>query len=382
VRVWLAALSTLGYPVDGYFWISLNWALGLRSLGCELVWFEEHDPDWSDDELAEKTSYVQGLLATHLPEASFALDTEVPAGVAEKLSFTPLTLEDIAASDVLISFAKRLRDRVVRRFGCAALLDVDPGITQGWIKYGAYKLADYDVYFTVGEGVPPNDAGYHWEHTFPCVALDHWPVSAPAPDAAFTTVTHWGPGRTFSDGKEIYPNDKRRSFLPYLALPQRTAQPLELAIPIGHQDWPPWPEEYAKLRADGWRLRDATQLASPWDYQRYVQGSLGEFSCAKPAYVDLKIGWMSDRTVCYLASGKPAIVQYTGPSKVLPDAGGLFRFRSPDEAVSCLEAAMKEYDENCRLARALAEEHFDARKVVARVLERTVEARQAPAHTR
>src|SRR5262249_17526204 len=159
-------------------------------LGCELVWLEEQDPDWGDDELGEKLSHVHGLLTTRFPEASLALDVEVPAGARERLSFAPLGVDDIAAPDVLISFAKRLPNEIVKRFGCSALVDIDPGITQGWIKYGAYELAEYDVYFTVGEGVPPDDAGYRWEHTFPCVAVDHWPVSAPASDAAFTTVTH------------------------------------------------------------------------------------------------------------------------------------------------------------------------------------------------
>jgi hypothetical protein len=86
----------------------------------------------------------------------------------------------------------------------------------------------------------------------------------------------------------------------------------------------------------------------------------------------LQNAWISDRTLCYLASGKPAVVQDTGPSRFLPERCGLFRFRTLNEAVRCLETVAADYDEQCRQARALAEEHFDARKVVRRLLEQVL----------
>jgi len=86
----------------------------------------------------------------------------------------------------------------------------------------------------------------------------------------------------------------------------------------------------------------------------------------------LQNAWISDRTICYLASGKPAVVQHTGPSRFLPDAGGLFRFRTLDEAAACLEAVGDDYDRQCQLARSLAEEFFDARTVLRRVLDRAL----------
>ena len=136
-------------------------------------------------------------------------------------------------------------------------------------------------------------------------------------------------------------------------------------------------EQYRRLmEPKGWRLREAWDVSStPYDYRAYVQRSRGEFSCAKPSTVALETAWVSDRTLCYLASGKPAVVQSTGPSRLLPDAEGLFRFRGIDEAAHALAAAEADYGRHCRLARALAEEHFDARRVVGRVLERAFELR-------
>ncbi len=105
------------------------------------------------------------------------------------------------------------------------------------------------------------------------------------------------------DAGELYSNDKRTGLLPFLDLPRRTTQPLELAILLGEYDQ----DERVMLLERGWRLRDAPEVAAtPWDYQRYIQDSYGEFSCVKPSYIRLETAWISDRTLCYLASGKPA----------------------------------------------------------------------------
>jgi hypothetical protein len=87
----------------------------------------------------------------------------------------------------------------------------------------------------------------------------------------------------------------------------------------------------------------------------------------------LQNGWVSDRTVCYLASGKPVVVQHTGPSRFLPEAEGVFRFQCMDDAVSALAAIQADYEHHSRIARALAEEYFDGRRVVGQILERALD---------
>ena len=122
-------------------------------------------------------------------------------------------------------------------------------------------------------------------------------------------------------------------------------------------------------RARGWRIRDSVEVTStPWDYRAYIQGSRGEFSCVKPSCVKLQNAWISDRTICYLASGKPAVVQDTGPSRILPSRAGLLRFRTPEDAAECLEEAATDYERHAREARALAEDVFDASKVATHLL--------------
>jgi hypothetical protein len=103
-------------------------------------------------------------------------------------------------------------------------------------------------------------------------------------------------------------------------------------------------------------------------YQSYIRRAKGEFSCAKPAYVLLQTAWVSDRTICFLASGKPALVEHTGPSRFLPEDSGLLRFHDLPSAVRSLEAVAADYSEHARSARAVAEEYFDARAVTRRVV--------------
>ena len=88
----------------------------------------------------------------------------------------------------------------------------------------------------------------------------------------------------------------------------------------------------------------------------------------KPSCVRLQNAWVSDRTLCYLASGKPAVVQHTGPSKILPDDEGMCRFRTPREALDCLRRVEAEYERHARAARSIVDEHFDARRVVSRLV--------------
>jgi hypothetical protein len=149
-------------------------------------------------------------------------------------------------------------------------------------------------------------------------------------------------------------------------MPALSAVPLELALCLGRSEGP----ERRALEQRGWGVRSAwDEIQTPEQYRTYVRRSRGEFSCAKPSCLRLQNAWISDRTLCYLASGKPAVVQYTGRSEFLPDTGGLFRFRSPAEAAHALAAVEADYQRHALEARTLAEELFDARQVVTRVLE-------------
>jgi hypothetical protein len=368
--------NTLYYPEGGgHFWVYLNWVLGLRALGCQVVWLEVVNPGVPG--AAQQASVM--ALANRLERYGLAHRLALCAPAGEPLhGFDPgdwLSLDAAAESDLLLNMAYDIHPNIVGRFRRSALLDIDPGLLQLWLSHGHLCVAPHDVYFTIGETVGQPGArfpaaGLTWLYTPPCVALEWWPPCPTDPHAPFTTVSHWyGERQWVIDGDGGYANDKRDGFLPFLDLPRQATEPLELALCLTDED----EAEARLLRDKGWRVRDARTVAStPWDYQRYLQNSRGEFSCVKPSCVILENAWISDRTICYLACGKPAVVQYTGKSRFLPDAAGLLRFRSVQEASHCLTTAAASYEDHGKWARALAEEFFDARKVVGRVLERAL----------
>jgi hypothetical protein len=378
--VWLSA-NTLHYPQGGgHMWVFLNWALGLRDLGFEVVWLEGVvKGGWipGPQELAQRLTELKARLAPYGLAERVALWTNDGGAVPRDVAGRCLALEMAADADLLLNINYQTPAPVISRFRRSVLIDIDPGLLQTWLSDRSYNFSipAHDLLFTIGEtvgqpGAKFPDLGLEWHYTPPCVALSWWrPVQA-LPPAPFTTVSHWYSDNWLrDDAGNLWSNEKRTAFISFIDLPRRTSQVLELALQLRKEDEP----DRLMLRQHGWRVRDAWTVAStPWDYQRYVQDSSGEFSCVKPSCVRLQNAWISDRSLCYLASGKPAVIEYTGPSRFLPDHGGLLRFRDLPEAVRCLETLAADYETHCRRARALVEEHFDAKKVVRKVLERAL----------
>ena len=150
-------------------------------------------------------------------------------------------------------------------------------------------------------------------------------------------------------------------------MPRRTGAALELALNLDPKS--ACDKADRELLAEkGWRVRQSSEVGSTPDaYRRYIQSSLGEFSCAKASCMKFQNAWISDRTLCYLATGRPAVVQHTGPSSILPNGRGLFRFSTLDEAAAALEEVRANYQVHAKAARELAE-LFDARKVADAIL--------------
>ena len=367
--------NTLAYPTGGgHRWVYLNWAMGLRANGCRVIWMEGAAPAWGAARTRELTAILKDQLRPYGFADSLAIYSYFDESLQPGAEDGCLNLEEASdASDLLLEIAYGSRAAIVDRFRRSALMDIDPGILQLWVDARQVEIARHDVYFTIGEtvGRPGSnlpDGGLHWHYTPPCVALDYWRPSPVSPDAAFTTVSQWQSADWIVYGNESYSNQKRDGFLPYLDLPAMTRQPLELALGLGRTV--AGEEENRALVAKGWRVRHADEVtATTADYHAYLQSSKAEFSCCKPSCVRLQNAWISDRTICYLASGRPAVVQHTGPSRFLPDDSGLFRFKTPDEAVRAIEKVAADYPQQSANARALAEEYFDATKVAKKLLE-------------
>ena len=371
-NVWLVANTLQAPTAGGHRWVYLNWALGLRAAGCTVTWIEGVTKGVPGGELEANLA----ALKSHLEPYGFADSVALCSWTNEPLPLTLsahcLPLEVASEADLLLNLAYGLPDDLVKCVRRSAMVDIDPGLTQIWLSRGQIRVPTHDVYFTIGETVgQPGalfpDCGLQWHYTPSPVFLPAWTPTRTDSKSPYTTITNWW-GELMEFQGQCYYNGKRGGFLPFLDLPRHTTVPLELTIGGAAHD-----NDCEMLRGRGWRVRDAFEIvSSPWDYQSYIRDSRGEFSCAKPSCVRLQNAWISDRTLCYLASGKPAVVQHTGPSRFLPDSAGLFRFRDTEEAVRCLDIVEADYERQCKLARALAGEYFDARKVLTKVLERAL----------
>jgi hypothetical protein len=160
---------------------------------------------------------------------------------------------------------------------------------------------------------------------------------------------------------------RAHQFRRFVDLPGLTRCPFELALAIH----PTETRDLALLSDKGWSLVDPQMVAGdPLSYRRYIGRSRAEFSVAKDLYVQSRGGWVSDRSLCYLASGKPVLAQETGFSRHYPTGEGLLTYSTLEEAVAGVEEITRRPDRHARAARALAEEYFDSDKVLGRLLEK------------
>jgi hypothetical protein len=277
-------------------------------------------------------------------------------------------------ADLLLNFHYAIDPELLACFRRTALVDIDPGLLQTWMSTGQLSVPPHDVYLTTGEtvGMPSAlfpDGGLEWVHIRPPVCLDLWPYTYDPRCEAFTTVTNWWGGwatETVEGRPVLYDNTKRIAYLAFAGLPRLTSQPLELAVHLAPADG----EERQMLERRGWRIRHALEVSrTPEMYRSYIQRSRGEISCVKPSYVKLQNGWVSDRSLCYLASGKPVVVQRTGLSSYLPSGEGILQFSSLAEAAEALATVNADYQRHCRSAREIAETCFDARRTTEKILD-------------
>jgi hypothetical protein len=356
----------------GHFWVYMQYAHALRQLGFDVYWLERVEPD----DLRRVPEAIPCFLA-RMEEFGFEdrvllYDLTGPDGDLQFRTASQAQGEAVLRRcEFLLNFHYAIDERVVRRFARAVLVDIDPGLLQWWIGRGQLRVPGHDAYLTTGEtvGGPDgliDDCGLAWVHMPRPVCLDLWPRSYDPSSRRFTTVSSWLGGEYVTEnGRTLYRNDKSVSFLSFAELPLQTSSELELAIYLkGREDR----ADRALLERHGWFVRHASQVSeSPSRYRAYIQASRGEFSCAKPSCVEFQNAWLSDRTLCYLASAKPVVVQDTGPSSYLPDGEGVFRFSTLEGAAAALAEVERDYRRHCDAARAIAEAHFDAEAVLARV---------------
>ena len=357
------------YPFGGVTWCSLMYLLGLRDLGHEVFYVEDtgeciYDPiqNARTEEPTYGTAYIHDALAPYGLGDRWSLvnyDGAYHGASREALQ------RFCADADLFINLSGGAwfwRDEYAR-IPRKVFIDSDPVFTQLALAKGEtwyvefFKRFDHLFTFGANVGTPASDvpdAGFTWHKTWQPVVLREWRSARPAGDR-FSTVMTWRI-ESFTD----VDGNKDREFVKFIDLPSQTPHRFQLAV-NGPQ---------TLLRQHGWDTVDAMAVSrTPWQYRDFIQNSKGEFGVAKHAYVANRSGWFSDRTECYLAAGRPALVQDTGWSAHLPAGEGLLPFSTPQEALDGLDRIASDYERHARRATAIAGDCFDAGRVLPRLLE-------------
>lgn len=366
----------LRHPAAGNVLAYFQYVLGLARLGHEVAYVEESGWPYSSYDLATGhwvehptagLASARALVARHCPGVPIVwVDRE--SGAVDGMTRGELTAV-LADAELLLNVGGVCWLPEFALCARRALVDMDPVFTQ--VEGFASKvLGEYDVHFSYGTNIGrPSctvpSAGVEWRPTLPPVVVDLWTSSAPVADAPWTTVANWSGYGGVEHGGERY-GQKDEEFARLLDVPARASARLELALAGGRQ-------AFGLLRSHGWSVRDAGALSADVDtYLGYVTRSRGEFSAAKNAYVKTGSGWFSDRTACYLAAGRPAVVQDTG-CRAVPDGAGLLFFEDSDTAAAALREVERDHEQHAAAAAELARTALAHDVVLPRLLDRALD---------
>ncbi len=350
----------------GHAWALLQYVLGFRELGFEVTVVDRLEPGMVSDEGAALAQLRALFEREGIPHAVLGEDGQPRAG---------LSRADVVArarsARLLLNVMGFVNDpEVLAAARRRVFLDIDPGFGQVWRELGlADVFAGHDDFVTVGRNVGREDCGVptcglRWLTIPHPVVLERCP---PIPGGeGFTTVGSWrGPYDRIEYRGQLL-GLRAHEFRKLFDLPQQVDATFRVALEIDPSD----DADLRALRGHGWEVVDPRRVAAdPAQYLAFVQGSLAELTVAKGIYVTLRSGWLGDRTVCYLASGKPALVQDTGLGAHYPLGEGLLAYATLHEAAAGVREILSRSSDHARAARRLAEAHFDARYVLGRLLE-------------
>jgi len=378
------------YPLGGVTWDYLHYVLGLHDLGHD-VFYVEDTGQWPysplTDSLTDDPSFNVGVLR----------DVMTRFGLGERWAYRfPRTgawfglsdadrREVVRTADLVLNVSGTLaRPDEYRSAGRLAYIDTDPVFTQAKIARGQLdfrRAVDaHDVHFTFGETPSPlvPATGHEWRPTRQPVVLAEWVNDRPPSRGAFTTVMNWTSYNSVSLG-ELQLGQKDVEFRRFLDLPALVAPVrLELAVNAGRTRRTP----RSLLEHRGWQLVDPGVVCRNLDdYRGYIQSSLGEWSVAKNGYVAGRCGWFSCRSACYLAAGRPVVLQDTGFSSVIAADRGLVAFSTPEEAAAGILDVVGDYQRHAVAAREVAGAYFDSRIVLASLVEAAFETMTAAARS-
>lgn len=371
-------------PVAGVVWQTLHYLLGFERLGCEVWYVEAHGispsefcRDEDDPGTDAAAAFIEGMLSRRGLEQRWAFHALHHDG--RVLGVSERELREVYSSAALII---NLHGGTVplpehAATGRLVYLETDPVQLQIELHDGGPEtvafLEPHVHFFTFGERYGQSGCGLPVSERFPFrptrqpVVLDLWQDGVPA-SGTWTTIGNWRQSgqRVVELEGETYTWSKHSEWFKLHELPRRTKLPIELALSSFSE------RDRARLERRGFAVRDASALsADPDRYREHIQRSRGEITVAKDQNVRLRTGWFSDRSATYLASGRPVVTQDTGFDVALPTGEGLLAFRTVEEAAEAMLEIDADWDRHAKAAAEIAREHFDAERVLGRILDET-----------
>ena len=369
LRIVLGSEMLASYPQGGGTGMGfLQYLFGLADMGHDVFWLEllHSSGDASKDRRLIATYFRRlrhygfgarcALLLFDVDDESGSLESAQPYGMS-----TLRVRELLTSADLLWSFAGAVPLPLLSLCKRPVFVDGDPGHLQVAALEWDMGLHNYPVRLSVGSKLNDPDCevprlGLLWHTFMPYVFLPLWTVRPdPGAQAPFSSVTHWEHGE-IRLGDRALSISKRDAYLRYLDLPERAARPFMLSANI-HPDDDSGDRE--RLQAHGWTIAHPYAVAAtPASYRRFIRSSRAEIACVKPVYRELKTGWFSERSACYLASGRPVLAEATGFSAHLPTGQGVLEFQDMDSALAGVAEIDAHYARHARASRELAVEYL------------------------
>lgn len=403
LRIIVTGLIAQHDMLPGVAWDYIQYVVGLQRMGHDVYYIEDsgewpytldggpNGDQWVATSCERNVRHLQAVFSKYGLEDCWAYYFPYNKqwyGMRDKKRS-----EVVETADLLINVSGSLHhpERYARR-ARMAYIDSDPGFTQlkllrGDVKF-ARRVAAHDVHFSFGECLPDvltEKLAYQWLPTRTPIVLAEWhcPEQGTGP---YTTVMNWTsyPPIVYDD---LVFSQKDTEFISFLPLPS-VVHPIHLQVAmmrLQHANWQTHMRKIveqspfafagregprALLKANGWDLVDSQVVCGDMEsYRTYIQQSRGEWSVAKGGYVTAQSGWFSCRSACYLAAGRPVVVQDTGFGQVLPTGRGVIAFRTIEEAKHALEEVEGNYEAHSRAARELAATYFEDYTVLQALIE-------------
>ena len=370
----LGAMSTM--PVAGIVYLTMQYVLGFQRLGFDAYYVEAHARTPSifmrrrdDDSSALAAAFIAGVMERFDMGQRWCFQALHDDGRCYGMSEQALKrlYRDAALIVNLHGNTQPLPEHTAT--GRLVYMGTDPVQVEIQLFHNRPRtiafLEPHCAFFTWGENygnadcLVPVSERFDFKPTRQPLLLDLWQHNSdnhrtPASAAAFTTIGNWRQAwRTLKFRGETYTWSKHHEFLKFIDLPSRAQQAFELALSTCTE------VDRRMLEAHGWRVRNALHISMELDdYRSYIQSSRGEFTVAKDQNVRLRSGWFSDRSACYLATGRPVITQETGFSNILPTGTGLFAFSTMHDILQALDAINSCYPRHSRAAYEIARDYF------------------------